>query len=108
MPDQIQDKGAALCVTTAYFFEKLEEVGIRTHYQGLVEEDEVKRLSGLKKPQSGMEIKLLRVLKPNIRENTYDYSIYREEKDNFLIPLEIIYRNSLPEGSSVFKRLKEG
>jgi phosphoribosylaminoimidazole-succinocarboxamide synthase len=27
---------------------------------------------------------------------------------NFLIPLEIIYRNSLPEGSSVFKRLEQG
>lgn len=108
MPDHIQDKGAALCITAAFFFEKLEEEGIRTHYRGLVEEDEVKRLSGLKLPQSRMEIELLRVLKPDIRENTYDYSIYREEKDNFLIPLEIIYRNSLPEGSSVFKRLREG
>ncbi len=55
-----------------------------------------------------MEIELLRVLKPRVRENTYDYSIYREEGANFLIPLEIIYRNSLPKGSSVFKRLKEG
>jgi len=55
-----------------------------------------------------MEIKLLRVLKPSIRENIYDYSIYRAERANFLIPLEVIYRNSLPEGSSVFKRLKEG
>jgi len=27
---------------------------------------------------------------------------------NFLIPMEIIYRNSLPEGSSIFRRLKEG
>ncbi len=26
----------------------------------------------------------------------------------FLIPLEVIYRNSFPEGSSVFKRLREG
>lgn len=108
MPEHIQAKGAAICIIAAYFFERLEEKGIRTHYRGLVEEGEVKRLSELKLPQSRMEIELLRVLKPDIRENTYDYSIYREEKDNFLIPLEIIYRNSLPEGSSVFKRLKEG
>jgi len=27
---------------------------------------------------------------------------------NYLIPLEIIYRNGLPEGSSVFKRLAQG
>ncbi|RLG34858.1 phosphoribosylaminoimidazolesuccinocarboxamide synthase [Methanosarcinales archaeon] len=108
MPDHIQAKGAAICITTAYFFEKLEEKGIRTHYKGLVEEGEVKRLSELKSPRLCMEIELLRVLKPDIKRNTYDYSIYREEKANLLIPLEIIYRNSLPEGSSVFKRLQEG
>jgi len=108
MPDHIQGKGASLCITTAYFFEKLEDKGIRTHYRGLVEKDEVKRLSELKLPQSCMEMKLLRVLKPGIGGNTYDYSVYREEQANFLIPLEIIYRNSLPESSSVFKRLKVG
>jgi len=117
MPDHIQDKGAALCMTTAYFFEKLEEMGIPTHYLGLVEEGEVgiesrcKRLSELKSAQSQLMIKLLRVLTPEINGNTYDYdySLYREEKEmaNFLIPLEVIYRNSLPEGSSVFTRLKE-
>ncbi len=108
MPDHIQAKGAAICITAAFFFEELEEKGIKTHYLGLVEGGEVKRLSELNLPQSRMEIRLLRVLKPGIRGNIYDYSIYREERVNFLIPLEIIYRNSLPEGSSVFKRLKEG
>jgi len=38
----------------------------------------------------------------------YDYGVYTPELRNFLIPLEIIYRNGLPEGSSVFKRLEEG
>ena len=108
MPDHIPDKGDAICITAAYFFEKLEENGIKTHYRGLVEEGEVKRLLKLNSPQSRMEIELLRVLKPDIRGTTYDYSVYREESANFLIPLEVIYRNSLPEGSSVFKRLKEG
>ncbi|HOK57080.1 MAG TPA: phosphoribosylaminoimidazolesuccinocarboxamide synthase [bacterium] len=50
---------------------------------------------------------MLRVLKPEIKGNAYDYSIYKKEKVNFLIPLEVIYRNYLPEGSSVFRRLKE-
>jgi phosphoribosylaminoimidazole-succinocarboxamide synthase len=27
---------------------------------------------------------------------------------NFLVPLEIVYRNTLPEGSSVFNRLNDG
>ncbi len=108
MPDHIPDKGAAICITTAYFFEKVEEMGIRTHYRGLVEDDEVKRLSHLKSPQSRMELNLLRVLKPRISGDSYVYSIYKEERANILIPLEIIYRNSLPAGSSVFRRLKAG
>nr|CBH38975.1 putative phosphoribosylaminoimidazole-succinocarboxamide synthase [uncultured archaeon] len=108
MPDHIPDKGAAICITTAYFFEKMEEMGIPTHYRGLVEEAEIKRLAALNSPQSRMELNLLRVLKPRIIGDTYDYSIYKEERTNILIPLEIIYRNSLPEGSSVFRRLKAG
>jgi phosphoribosylaminoimidazole-succinocarboxamide synthase len=34
--------------------------------------------------------------------------VYTANLKNFLIPLEIIYRNGLPDGSSVFKRLKQG
>ena len=34
--------------------------------------------------------------------------MYTPELKNCLIPLEIIYRNGLPEGSSVFKRLEQG
>ncbi|MEN3045914.1 MAG: phosphoribosylaminoimidazolesuccinocarboxamide synthase [Candidatus Hydrothermales bacterium] len=108
MPDQIEGKGKATCIVTAYFFEKLEEIGIKTHYLGLYEDSTLKKLKDLKEPCNVMEIKLLRVLRPEIKEGTYDYSIYKKEKGNFLIPLEIIYRNSLPEGSSVFKRLREG
>ena len=38
----------------------------------------------------------------------HDYSMYTPQLKNCLIPLEIIYRNGLPEGSSVFKRLEQG
>jgi len=108
MPDHIANKGAAICIVTAYYFEKLEESGIKTHYLGLVEDGKAKRLNELKHPSNTMEVKLLRVVKPKLAGNRYDYSIYKEETANFLIPLEVIYRNALPAGSSVFKRLKEG
>uniref|UniRef100_A0A7V1EIE1 Phosphoribosylaminoimidazole-succinocarboxamide synthase n=1 Tax=candidate division WOR-3 bacterium TaxID=2052148 RepID=A0A7V1EIE1_UNCW3 len=108
MPDHIANKGAAICIATAYYFEKLEESGIKTHYLGLVEDGKAKRLNELKHPSNIMEVKLLRVVKPKLAGNRYDYSIYKEETANFLIPLEVIYRNALPAGSSVFKRLKEG
>jgi phosphoribosylaminoimidazole-succinocarboxamide synthase len=39
---------------------------------------------------------------------SYYYGAYKSGLRNFLIPLEIIYRNGLPEGSSVFKRLEQG
>jgi phosphoribosylaminoimidazole-succinocarboxamide synthase len=113
MPDHIEGKGAALCLMGAYCFEKLAETGIKTHYRGLV--DKTGRLVTFKEiqqPTSTMEVNLVNVYQPETRmaqgKVTYDYSLYTPNLKNCLIPLEIIYRNGLPEGSSVFKRLKQG
>lgn len=38
----------------------------------------------------------------------YDYSTYKKISNNYLIPLEIIYRNSLPKGSRFLEDLSEG
>jgi len=108
MPDLIAEKGKALCMIGAYFFEKLEDIGVPTHYRGLVSRGKTYRLKELDFPVDTMEIDLVRVLKPEIRGDLYDYAIYKDVSSNFLIPLEIIYRNSLPAGSSVFRRLNEG
>ena len=108
MPDHIAHKGAAITLLGGYFFEKLEEMGIPTHYVELVEDDAAKKLSDLKKPTNTMEIKLLHVIKPLLEGTQYNYSIYQRKNSGFLIPLEVIYRNFLPSGSSVFKRLNRG
>lgn len=108
MPDEIDNKGAAIAILGAHFFEKLEGMGIPTHYLGLIEDNEVKRLKDLKGISNTMQIKLLRVLKPGLSGDKYDYSMYKNREGGFLIPLEVIYRNFLPPGSSVFKRLKNG
>ena len=108
MPDLINHKGRALAVMGAYFFELLEKQGILTHYQGLVENGLPKRLSELNKPSNTMQVSIVRVIKPELQADTYDYSVYDKNLRNVLIPLEVIYRNSLPAGSSVFKRLKDG
>jgi len=107
MPDHIDHKGEALALAAACFFEELENRGIKTHYKGLVEKGETKKLSDIDEPVNTMEIKLLRVIEPTYMDGRYDYSGYLKER-NVLIPLEVIYRNSLPEGSSVFRRLKSG
>jgi len=108
MPDHIPNKGKSLCISAAYFFEKLESIGIKTHYLGLVEDSQLKRVSDVKVPVEIMEVKLLRVLKPPKTTDGYDYSDYKTENRNLLVPLEVIFRNSLPSGSSVFKRLEKG
>ncbi len=108
MPDHILYKGEAITLLGAYFLEKLENMGVSTHYKGLIEYGFTKNLSELNKPSKMMHVKLLRVIIPKYINNQYDYSVYSQNlKGNFLIPLEIIYRNYLPEGSSVFKRLNE-
>jgi phosphoribosylaminoimidazole-succinocarboxamide synthase len=113
MPDEIQGKGAALCLMGAYCFERLEEKGIKTHYRGLLAQNgKIVTVEELEQPSDIMEINLVNVLKPKafIHEGKleYDYSAYSSNARNCLIPLEIIYRNGLPEGSSIFKRLEEG
>jgi phosphoribosylaminoimidazole-succinocarboxamide synthase len=108
MPDTIPNKGKAICIMGAFFFESLEKENIKTHYMGVVDGGKITRLSDTKNPPGEMIVKLVRVLKPELKDGKYDYSIYKKERVNFLIPLEVIYRNSLPEGSSIFKRLKEG
>ncbi|MCX6799430.1 MAG: phosphoribosylaminoimidazolesuccinocarboxamide synthase [Candidatus Diapherotrites archaeon] len=88
MPDIIPHKGEALCRMAAYNFERLGKNGINSHFRKLVSGNE-------------MEVNLARVLYPQRGE-------LKPGMGNYLIPLEVIYRNSLPEGSSVFKRLQSG
>ncbi len=108
MPDTIPHKGIAIAILGSYFFEKLEQTGISTHYLGLVENNTAKKLADIENLSNTMEVNLLRVIKPELKGDRYDYSQYKKEKGGFLIPLEVIYRNTLPQGSSVFKRLKNG
>jgi phosphoribosylaminoimidazole-succinocarboxamide synthase len=113
MPDHIDGKGAALCLMGAYCFEELERKGVKTHYRGLVDANgKVVKFSGLKLPSSIMEVNLVNVYKPKTSvlggKLVHDYSVYTPELKNCLVPLEIIYRNGLPEGSSIFKRLDQG
>jgi phosphoribosylaminoimidazole-succinocarboxamide synthase len=113
MPDHIEGKGAALCLMGAYCFEQLEKLGVKTHYRGLVNvEGKTVKVAELKEPSSVMEVALVNVYKPKTSivggKIVHNYSQYTLKLKNCLIPLEIIYRNGLPEGSSVFKRLSQG
>jgi len=84
MPDEIEGKGEALCLMSAYNFIKLEDTGMKTHFIELEENDR-------------MKVKVVNVITDEV-----------EEFKNMMVPLEIIYRNYLGEGSSVFRRLDKG
>ncbi|MFO7991401.1 MAG: phosphoribosylaminoimidazolesuccinocarboxamide synthase [Thermoplasmata archaeon] len=85
MPDKIDGKGEALCLMGTFNFRKLEEHGIKTHLIGLEEKNR-------------MKVKVVNVITEG----------EPEEFNNMMVPLEVIYRNYLGEGSSVFRRLKKG
>lgn len=88
MPDDIPFKGESLCRMAVYNFEELQKKGIKTHF--------VQSVSPLE-----FEVKTVRILYP-------DQNQVQPDSTNFLVPLEIIFRNSLPAGSSMLKRLKSG
>jgi len=88
MPDDIPFKGESLCRMTVQNFKELEGKGIKTHF--------VKSIS-----PKVFQVNTVRILYPQKNE-------IMRESTNFLIPLEVIFRNSLPEGSSMLKRLRGG
>ncbi|MBI4980436.1 phosphoribosylaminoimidazolesuccinocarboxamide synthase [Candidatus Woesearchaeota archaeon] len=110
MPDLIPNKGAALCTMAAYCLEQAEEGGIRTHYLGVRESrnSSSKDTKNLSQPAHLMDIEIVRVIRPSFREGKYDYSDFNSNLTNYLIPLELIYRNCLLPSSSVFQRLNGG
>lgn len=108
MPDKIPHKGESLAIMTAFFFEKLEQEGLITHYRGIVKNGKNYKFDDIETPFSEIQVKLLRVIEPEKDNGQYDYSKYRDINYNYLIPLEFIYRNSIPEGSSFWKRFRTG
>ncbi|WP_302081647.1 phosphoribosylaminoimidazolesuccinocarboxamide synthase [Salinibaculum rarum] len=108
MPDAIPDKGASLCTMGAFNFELLEDNGIPTHYRGVVSEGEERSLAAALDAghaPTEMAIDLTQVPDLPFADGTYDYDAYHAEaSENFLVPLEIVFRNRVGTGSSLRKR----
>ncbi len=108
MPDEIPDKGASLCTMGAFNFELLEDNGVPTHYRGVVTEGEERSLDEALDDghaPTEMAIDLTQVPDLPFADSTYDYGAYHAEVgQNFLVPLEIVFRNRVGTGSSLRKR----
>jgi len=115
MPDEIPQKGASLCVMGAFNFELLDQNHVPTHYEGVVTEDGATRSpAGARElwnvlveggqPRE-MVINLTQVPELPVEGTDYDYDAYHAAAgENYLIPLEIVFRNTVPVGSSLRKR----
>jgi phosphoribosylamine--glycine ligase len=95
MPDHIPNKGKSLAAMSTSFFELLDQLHIPHHFLGSEANGDY------------IKVKKVNVLKPTKVDNKYDYEAYQTRPTNTLVPLEIIFRNGLPEGSSFFKRAND-
>ncbi|TKX78174.1 phosphoribosylaminoimidazolesuccinocarboxamide synthase, partial [Halorubrum sp. SD626R] len=113
-----------LCAMGAYNFELLEDDGIETHYRGVVDpggaggsegvpdgdgdaEPAVVPLAEATAPPTQMAIELTQV--PDLPyegpRTGYDYDAFHAAGGgNYLVPLEVVFRNRVPVGSSLRTR----
>jgi phosphoribosylaminoimidazole-succinocarboxamide synthase len=106
MPDAIPNKGASLCAMGAHNFELLEVEGVPTHYRGVVSGGDVRELGRVGSPPREMAIDLTRVPDLPHEGRSYDYDAFHEAAgENYLVPLEIVFRNRVPVGSSLRSRV---
>jgi len=112
MPDAIPGKGASLCTTGAYTFETLAERGVPTHYRGVLDPETgaVGPLGDCTRPPTEMAIEVGRVPDLPVAEDAddatrYDYETYHAAAgDCVVVPLEVVFRNRVPPGSSLRRR----
>ncbi|ALG82816.1 phosphoribosylaminoimidazolesuccinocarboxamide synthase [Halanaeroarchaeum sulfurireducens] len=105
MPDTISKKGASLCAMGAFNFERLEAAGVPTHYRGVVAGGEVVSIDEAETAPTEMAIDLTQVPDLPFVEGSYDYDAYHDAAgENYLVPLEIVFRNVVPVGSSLRSR----
>ncbi|MFC6989471.1 phosphoribosylaminoimidazolesuccinocarboxamide synthase [Haloplanus sp. GCM10025708] len=105
MPDQIPRKGASLCTMGAFNFERFEADGVPTHYRGVVADGEPRALAEADAPPREMAISLTQVPELPYEDGSYDYDAYHAAAgSNYLIPLEVVFRNTVPVGSSLRAR----
>lgn len=134
MPDELAGKGEALAFMTWLFFDllgdaenwrgwkapakfddspvlaELREHGARHHGLGLVDEngDEIDPRGAPDKIGACYAVAPVRVLRPETSQQdgklVRDYGAYDEKPDDALVPLEVIFRFGVPEGSSLLQR----
>jgi len=105
MPDAVPGKGASLCTMGAFNFELLEAAGVPTHYRGVGPDAEP--LSAVAEPPRELAVELASVPALPYADGAYDYDAFHEEAAaaaGYVVPLEVVFRNAVPVGSSLRSR----
>ena len=103
MPDEIPEKGRSLCTMGADNFERLETADVPTHYRGVGAD--ARPLSETDEAPREMAIDLTVVPDLPHDETGYDYDAFHDAAgSHYLVPLEIVFRNAVPVGSSLRSR----
>lgn len=130
MPDLIEKKGVSLSLTGMAFFDwlskasswknivvpentlyrasameqvkHLQNKGFKHHALNLVDSEGNKKLAG--SLTNSFLVQQVEVLKPEFENGKYDYSFYETAPTNALVPLEVIFRFGIPQGSSMLRR----
>jgi len=90
MPDPIPGKGEATCRMAAFNFTMLEAAGVQTHFRRFIAPNRI-------------EFDLARAPDPDPSAEPLTPAA-----GNYLIPVQVLFRNELPQGSSVHRRLATG
>jgi phosphoribosylaminoimidazole-succinocarboxamide synthase len=86
--------------------------GLPTHYRGLLDPDTgaTVKLKDLKKPSNFLSVDSAYIHEPVKTEFggsiIWNYNAFTPDMTNYLVPLECIFRFGVPNGSSLFERIK--
>ena len=132
MPDMIPQKGRCLASMAYMFFdalgrpeswqswnlkgpetdylkeslENLRQNGLKHHMdQGLM--SEFMHKIPLEEADRYLSVHRVSVLHPSYVNQQYDYSVYQGSPQNALVPLEVIFRFGIPQGSSLMERIDD-
>ncbi len=122
MPDALEGKGKALANMGLAFFKFLETPenwkswspshalsGVeKSAYKSLCQQGLLHHCLGqVEKGDNSMVVKKVHVPVLSYENGAYNYGAYGEAPENTLVPLEVIFRFGVPEGSSLFERVDD-
>jgi len=107
----VKDKALRDELFASPVLKKLVKGGMPTHYRGIVNRHgKTVKLDRLREPSNVIEVDAVRILRPEPMPfggaRVWNYNRFTPNMQNYLIPLECVFRFGLPTGSSLLSRLK--